>query len=250
MKSKTQRVVLLIADISGYTKFITRTKMSLAHAQAIITELMKSIITEIDIPLRIVEVEGDALFVYGAEGKDEYNWEEVISFISEKIFLFFQLFHKRLHELIHSNMCHCGACDGADHLKLKVIVHIGEVLFHKIDRFSRLSGPDVILTHKLLKNSVDSDQYMVMTEMTYAELSKYKHFEVEKRVEEYEHIGKVNLYVHYPNTVHFAPESLENKYSEVSIYRKLRQTLQIVMNGMLMNLGLKSVPKFHHLSKL
>jgi hypothetical protein len=170
---------------------MTRTRMSLAHAQAIITELMKSIIREIDIPLRIVEVEGDALLVYGVEGKDEYNWEEVISFVSEKILLFFQLFHKRLHELIHSNM----------------------------------------------------------TEMTYAELSKYKHFEIEKRVEKYEDIGKVNVYVHYPNTVPFVPESHEKQYSEVSIYRKLKQTLQIGMNGMLMTLGLKSVPRFHHLSK-
>jgi hypothetical protein len=60
-------VVLIIADISGYTRFMTRTKMSLAHAQAIITELLQSILHEIEIPLHVVEIEGDAVFFYGIE---------------------------------------------------------------------------------------------------------------------------------------------------------------------------------------
>ncbi len=55
MENQQKDVVMLIADISGYTKFMTRNRKSLAHAQVIITELMTSLIDEIQIPLRILE---------------------------------------------------------------------------------------------------------------------------------------------------------------------------------------------------
>lgn len=161
LKSETERAVLLLADISGYTGFMTRTGRSLSHAQAIITELLNSIINEIEIPLHVVEIEGDSVYVYGAAEEDEYSWGDVISIISEKIFLFFQIFNRRLYEIIQSNMCHCEACDGTDRLRLKVIVHVGEVLFYKIADFSKLSDPDVILIHRLLKNSISSNEYLL-----------------------------------------------------------------------------------------
>lgn len=248
-KSETQRAVLLLADISGYTRFMTRTKRSFSHAQAIITELMKSIISEIEIPLHIVEVEGDAVYIYGSGKETEYSWEDVISIISGKILLFFQVFHRRLHEIIHSNMCHCDACEGTDRLRLKVIVHIGEVLFYKIADFSKLSGPDVILIHRLLKNSIGSDEYLLMTERAYTEFNQYKHFDVQRRAEKYEDIGKVFIYVHYPNLTQLGLTHLEKENSKVPWFRKLKQTMQIGMNGMWMTLGLRRTLKFNHLVK-
>ena len=47
MEDTPQKVFLLIADISGYTKFMVSKRKTLAHAQAIITELMEAIIAEI-----------------------------------------------------------------------------------------------------------------------------------------------------------------------------------------------------------
>lgn len=249
LKSETERAVLLLADISGYTRFMTRTGRSLSHAQAIITELLKSIINEIEIPLHVVEIEGDSVYVYGAAEEGEYSWGDVISIISEKIFLFFQVFHRRLYEIIHSNMCHCEACDGTDRLRLKVIVHIGEVLFYKIADFSKLSGPDVILIHRLLKNSISSNEYLLMTEKAYTEFSQYKHFDVESRAEKYEDMGKVSIYVHYPNLEQLSLTHLEKKTPKVPWFRKLRQTMRIGMSGMGMMFGLKKIPKFNHLAK-
>ena len=55
-------VLLLIADISGYTDFMLSNKVSLAHSQDIITKLMKVIIKEVKIPLKISKFEGDAIF--------------------------------------------------------------------------------------------------------------------------------------------------------------------------------------------
>jgi len=97
MENKPQRTVLLIADISGYTKFMTSKRTSLTHAQAIITKLMEAIIAEIRIPLHIIEVEGDAVFFYGVSEPGTYTWEQVMSIIGDRIFVFFHAFYCKLH---------------------------------------------------------------------------------------------------------------------------------------------------------
>ena len=53
---------LLLADISGYTEFLTGTELE--HAQAIIHELIKLVRGRLVPPLKFVKVEGDAVFCY------------------------------------------------------------------------------------------------------------------------------------------------------------------------------------------
>ncbi len=247
MENKPQRVFLLIADISGYTKFMVSRRKSLAHAQAIITELMESIITEIKIPLHIIEVEGDAVFFYGTEESGVYTWEQVVSRTSNKLFDFFQAFYHRLYHLKKSNMCHCSACDGISNLKLKIIAHIGEALFYKIDKFAKLGGPDVILLHRLLKNSIEADEYLLMTDQSFSKISQYKTFEVEGRFEDYDELGRVGLYAHYPGISEPIPKETQGDSYNVSLYRKMTQTMKIGLRGMFIMLGLMKQPKFRNL---
>lgn len=61
--SKEQKVILIITDISGYTRFMLSNRQSLRHGQIIITELTKEIIPQVDIPLEISKLEGDAVFL-------------------------------------------------------------------------------------------------------------------------------------------------------------------------------------------
>lgn len=247
MEDTPQKVFLLIADISGYTKFMVSKRKSLSHAQAIITELMESIIAEIRIPLHIIEVEGDGVFFYGVEEPGAYAWEEVVSGISNKIFDFFQAFYRRLNQLMQSNMCHCSACDGISHLKLKIIAHKGEALLYKIDKFAKLGGPDVILLHRLLKNSIAADEYLLMTEQSFSEIRQYRAFEVEASIEEYAELGRIQLYVHYPRlSAPTAKESEEGSHKE-PFYRKMKQTLKIGIRGMGFMLGINKQPTFRNL---
>lgn len=245
METKPQRVFLLIADISGYTNFMVSKRKSLSHAQAIITELMESIIAEIKIPLHIVEVEGDAVFFYGVEEPGAYDWEQVVSLVSNKLSDFYQAYYRRLHHLMLSSMCHCSACDGISHLKLKIIAHIGEALLYSIDRFSKLSGPDVILLHRLLKNSIEADEYLLMTEKAFEEISRYKTFEAEERSENYEELGKINLHAHYPGISE--PEQASGDATRVNVLEKFKQTMKIGIRGILIMLGLMKLPKFRNL---
>jgi uncharacterized protein DUF2652 len=65
------QVVLLIADISGYTKFLRLHRLSTSHAQQVITELLESVIDAATPPLKICEVEGDAEFFYAMDNEND-----------------------------------------------------------------------------------------------------------------------------------------------------------------------------------
>lgn len=52
-------VLLIIADISGYTRYMTANAKTLAHGQTIITELIHAIVHQIELPLEVAKLEGD-----------------------------------------------------------------------------------------------------------------------------------------------------------------------------------------------
>ena len=54
----TQTGFLLIADITGYTMFLTRSELE--HAQGILDALFKSIFAEIKAPIILSNLQGDA----------------------------------------------------------------------------------------------------------------------------------------------------------------------------------------------
>lgn len=59
-----ERGLLLIADIAGYTRFMEFHRTDLAHAQDVVACLLEAVI-DAGPALRLVEVEGDAAFMYG-----------------------------------------------------------------------------------------------------------------------------------------------------------------------------------------
>ncbi|MGB2958565.1 MAG: DUF2652 domain-containing protein, partial [Bacteroidota bacterium] len=71
-KMELKKVFLVLADISGYTRFIRWHKTSLLHAERIIGELLESVIEESDHPLILHELEGDAVTFYAeSDGSPE-----------------------------------------------------------------------------------------------------------------------------------------------------------------------------------
>ncbi len=70
MDQQLTPVVLVVADISGYTDFMLSHRKSVAHSQMIVRELIETLIRQIDAPLKLVELEGDALFMYAAKTED------------------------------------------------------------------------------------------------------------------------------------------------------------------------------------
>ena len=188
--------LLIIADISGYTRYMTANAKTLGHSQTIITELVESIIHQVDAPLEVAKLEGDAIFLFCRKPTDAARWQEIRAEISRKLLEFFQCFREKLSQLGRSNTCSCHACTHIEKLRLKIIVHSGEVLFHRVLHFNELAGTDVILVHRLLKNSVKSDQYLLITEAARRELVFPEAITFKSGSEKYEDLGLIQTTVH------------------------------------------------------
>src|SRR5262245_40017937 len=155
------RVLLIIADISGYTRYMTANAKTLSHSQIIITELIEAIIREIQSPVEVAKLEGDAVFLFCRKTD---LWNETRHGVGQMLLTIFRKFSGKLRELSASTACTCNACKHIELLRLKIIVHSGEALFHRVLNFTELAGTDVIVVHRLLKNSVQADQYLLLTE--------------------------------------------------------------------------------------
>jgi hypothetical protein len=196
MEPKPERLLLILADISGYTRFMLANQLAWVHGQQVITQLIEAILREVEIPLEVKEIEGDAVFLYAIHPGPDDAWAEVCKEVGRKLLRFFEVFSAALAAESESTLCPCSVCRNLDGLKLKIVVHSGEALFHSIGRFADISGVDVILVHRLLKNSVASDEYILMTEPAYSDLHFPTELAFEQGRENYEGFGEVATFVH------------------------------------------------------
>ena len=197
----THKVLLIIADISGYTKFMVSSDIEIKHSQHVISELIQSIIKEAEIPLEISKLEGDAIFLYVKKDSGNFTHDDIRKITGEKLILFFETFHEKLQELTSHTSCTCGACSNVHALRLKVVAHSGEALFYRIHHFNELSGTDVILVHRLLKNSEAADEYLLLTEPAYTDIEFPCKLPVMEGRESYEHLGQVKTFVYKPSSL-------------------------------------------------
>jgi hypothetical protein len=138
----------------------------------------------------------------------------------------------------------CNACTNVDRLNLKIIVHAGTALFYRIDKFSELSGVDVIILHKLLKNSVRSDRYILVTEKAFDLIGFPQNVRFEKSREDYEDIGGVGNYIYFPG----GDDNLDHGYAAYSFKAKNMVVKMII--PLLIRFGIKKLGKFNNLPEL
>jgi len=151
----------MIVDISGYTQFLHQRNLSLLHAEDIITQLLESVIDDAEYPLILNKLEGDIAFLYALMDEDH---AKVAQDILQQTLAFFPAFHRKAAELsLDTAYCKCDACTQISRLRLKTFLHHGKVVLKKIRHFEELVGEHVILTHRLLKNAISSDEYILIT---------------------------------------------------------------------------------------
>src|SRR5215471_12953244 len=85
-------VLLIIADISGYTRYMTANAKTLAHSQTIITELVKTIVKQVELPLEVAKLEGDAVFLYARKHRGAESWANTKKLLGQKLLAFFDSF--------------------------------------------------------------------------------------------------------------------------------------------------------------
>lgn len=188
--------LLLIADISGYTSFMKQHAVSVSHAKQIIVRLLKALMQAAKPPLKVAELEGDAVFFYARpNGK---AMEQVAGELKGQISALFAAFTKELRTIDSLKTCSCYACDHAHDLQLKQVLHAGVVELEKIEQFEKLFGLDVILVHRMLKNSVRASEYVMMTNPMFALMKDFHGLQPERITETFEGVGEVETLVFYP----------------------------------------------------
>jgi hypothetical protein len=165
----SERALLVIADIGGYTKFMKVHRVNLALAQTIIASLLEAVIDGAEPKLKLAKLEGDAAFFYARLGAKESEKDALASF-TNIVMRIRQHFLEKQVDFEAGRLCNCDSCMQAKDLKLKFVAHVGEVAFQKVKRFTELAGVDVIFVHRLLKNSVPITEYLLMSEPVFERL--------------------------------------------------------------------------------
>ena len=157
------RGLLLIADIGGYTEYMSTHRMSLAHAEVNTGRLLEKVIDAAP-GLELIEIEGDAAFLYRQLDSEEP--EVLVAEVQRLACAMHAAFHQE-REYVARNLCPCKGCKEAANLTLKFVAHVGDVATQTIRQRLKLVGIDVILVHRLLKNPVTVREYVLLSDDLY-----------------------------------------------------------------------------------
>jgi hypothetical protein len=186
----TRHGFLVLADISGFTAFVTATELE--HGPPIIAALLEEVIGRISPPLEVLEVEGDAVFALGVHGT-------VVppAILLDVLHGGFVGFRERQRKLEADDSCACNACRSVWRLRLKMIGHYGAYLEQTVGGRAQAAGRDVILAHLLLKNGLArTADYALLTRpaLEYMDVDPARAGLV-PHAERYEHFGDVECFV-------------------------------------------------------
>ena len=191
MLARPEPACLLIADISGYTSYLAGVELD--HAQDILADLMNTVVTTLRPTFKLAKLEGDAAFVFAPADKVD------ASMLLDTVERCYFGFRRRRRDVRQATSCECNACLRIPDLNLKFVAHNGLVLRQKVAGREELLGSDVIVVHRLLKNSIVEAGIP-----TYAAFSQAcidataidpAGMGMRRIVETYDHVGDVPLWV-------------------------------------------------------
>jgi Protein of unknown function (DUF2652)/Polyketide cyclase / dehydrase and lipid transport len=145
MGSTPRHGFLLIADLTGYTAYLSRGELE--HAPVIAGDLIETVIGRLEPPFRLAKLEGDAAFLFVEDGRADG------SLLVDAIEAAYVGFRRRLHSIERATACSCQACGLAPRLDLKLFLHHGAFVHAPIAGRDELAGSSVILVHRLLKGT-------------------------------------------------------------------------------------------------
>jgi hypothetical protein len=220
----TRRVVMLIADIGGYTDYMLFHRSVLGHAEAATTRMLDKVVDAAR-GFDLIEIEGDAAFL--SREVDDLDGRGTLNLVLGSVSALHRAFHEE-RRLIELNMCPCGSCKKTSVLKLKFVAHVGEVATQTIKRRKNLVGLDVIYVHRLLKNPVKLPEYLLVSDELFSNGGTGSpELAMQEIVLDLEGIGQVRS--HYVNVADLsAPPSVS---SHPSWPRRVGATFTMVGRG-------------------
>ncbi|MFX0556495.1 DUF2652 domain-containing protein [Maribacter sp. CXY002] len=193
---KTSPTLICIPDISGFTEFMSETNFELSSK--VIPTLLNNIIYSNEIGLKVSEIEGDAVLFFKTGEMPPLN-----QLIDQCVF-FYNEFYKQLNLLREKHKDDEESVLIPEVLGLKIILHYGEeVALTKVGNRIKLFGEDLIIAHRLLKNDIRMEEYLLLSEglTNYYKVNslddKFDWGNLKQNFTEYDHVGKINY--HYIN---------------------------------------------------
>ena len=187
----THKGYLLIADISGYTAFLTSSEQD--HANPILHSLLATLVDQVGDPLHFWRMDGDAVLAYSTS--EEFPSGETFLAICENLYNAFALLQR---DIVANTSCPCRACANVKNLDLKIMAHYGSFEEMKFGSMTDISGSDVILVHRMAKTGVKAETGI----RSYALFSKAaaKAMDIDAALtpysQEFEHFGEVSMMVY------------------------------------------------------
>lgn len=187
----TKPTLICIPDISGFTQFMSDTAIELSSV--VIPSLLNKIIYANEIGLKLSEIEGDAVLFYRTGELPPFN------VLINQCRNFYIEFYEQIKVLKSRHNWHDDANNIPDILGLKIVLHYGESIGAvQIGNNIKLMGEDVIVAHRLLKNNIKNEEYLLLSKSLmdqYEDKIKERDFGWGVLIddgEEYDHIGEVN----------------------------------------------------------
>ena len=221
-----RHAVLLIADIGGYTNYMHWNRTHLAHAQQTVAGLLESVI-DAGKGLKLAKLEGDAAFFWEPDGNAKV-------LVCDRLSLMRRSFLTRRERFKRDIACECASCEQLDQLSLKFVVHQGEVAEQKVKRHVELAGVDVILVHRMLKNSVPVIEYVLMTDPVAACLDESMRELCRPLIHDFEGIGETST--HY---IDLATSDVPPVLPKRSLFGRLGATAKFELSSLPFKLGMK-----------
>ena len=158
MLAKAEAAYFAIADISGYTGFMSGVEEEhgvdfsdgIPAAYSILGDLLDSVVQGVKPDLTLVKLEGDAVFAAAPAAGLDGQGDRVLETIQGT----YRAFIDARTRAIPANDHICIACPAVAHLDLKVVLHRGQAVRQSVGMGSDLLGPAVTVAHRLLKNTV------------------------------------------------------------------------------------------------
>jgi uncharacterized protein YndB with AHSA1/START domain/class 3 adenylate cyclase len=188
--ARIQNGYLVLADISGYTAFLSQTELD--HAHEILTDLLETILTRFKSVLTVHKIEGDAIFAYAPE-PPVVRGEALLELIEAT----YTAFRERMKNVRRHTTCTCRACQSIPTLDLKFMAHHGDFVVQNIGGSRELAGADVNLVHRLLKNHVSENSgwraYALFTQAALDSM-QLRLEGLSGSSESYEHLGEIRVF--------------------------------------------------------
>lgn len=191
--AQVQKGIIMIADISGYTTFLSESELE--HANSVLQTLLDVLVENTRIPLVISRLQGDAVVSYAPDGSFLLG-----ASVLEMVETCYIAYRRAIELMVINTSCTCNACKNMPKLDLKFFIHHGKFALQPLPAYTELVGFDVNVIHRLVKNHIkERTSYQAYAMFTRAAIEALGISELTQEMvqlqESYEDIGTVDIFV-------------------------------------------------------